>query len=98
MLYAGQPLPHFNEVDECAGLDGLMTQRVHAALGQPVENTLHDLLGVELPKLTVPALTDVDRRVVNLSRFSVFFGLARPLARTTWRVRASYCFTSCLKT
>ncbi|MEK6247480.1 MAG: fucose isomerase, partial [Planctomycetales bacterium] len=42
-LYAGQPLPHFNEVDECAGLDGLMTYRVHRALGQPVENTLHDL-------------------------------------------------------
>jgi len=42
-LYAGQPLPHFNEVDECAGLDGLMTYRVQKALGQPVENTLHDL-------------------------------------------------------
>ena len=42
-LYAGQPLPHFNEVDECAGLDGLMTYRVHKAMGQPVENTLHDL-------------------------------------------------------
>jgi hypothetical protein len=42
-LYAGQPLPHFNEVDECAGLDGLMTYRVHRAMGQPVENTLHDL-------------------------------------------------------
>ena len=42
-LYAGEPLPHFNEVDECAGLDGLMTYRVHRALGQPVENTLHDL-------------------------------------------------------
>ena len=40
-LWAGAPLPHFNEVDECAGLDGLMTNRVHAALGQPVENTLH---------------------------------------------------------
>lgn len=39
----GQPLTHFNEVDECAGLDGLMTNRVHTALGQPVENTLHDL-------------------------------------------------------
>ena len=38
-----RPLTHFNEVDECAGLDGLLTQRVHAALGQPVENTLHDL-------------------------------------------------------
>jgi hypothetical protein len=42
-LYKGQPLPHFNEVDECAGLDGLMTYRVHKAMGQPVENTLHDL-------------------------------------------------------
>lgn len=39
----GQPIPHFNEVDECAGLDGLFTNRVHAALGQPVANTLHDL-------------------------------------------------------
>jgi hypothetical protein len=39
----GQPLTHFNEVDECAGLDGLLTNRVHQALGQPVENTLHDL-------------------------------------------------------
>ena len=43
ILYEGEPLPHFNEVDECAGLDGLMTYRVHKALGQPVENTLHDL-------------------------------------------------------
>jgi hypothetical protein len=42
-LYAGQPLPHFNEVDECAGLDGLMTYRIHRAMKQPVENTLHDL-------------------------------------------------------
>ncbi len=39
----GEPLTHFNEVDECAGLDGLFTNRVHTALGQPVENTLHDL-------------------------------------------------------
>ncbi len=43
ILYAGEPLPHFNEVDECAGLDGLLTYRVHKAMGQPVENTLHDL-------------------------------------------------------
>lgn len=42
-LFAGECIPHFNEVDECAGLDGLMTKRVHAALGQPPENTLHDL-------------------------------------------------------
>lgn len=43
VLYEGQPVTHFNEVDECAGLDGLLTQRVHAALGQAVENTLHDV-------------------------------------------------------
>ncbi|MCE9548060.1 MAG: fucose isomerase, partial [Planctomycetia bacterium] len=30
-------------VDECAGLDGLITYRLHKAMGQPVENTLHDL-------------------------------------------------------
>ena len=34
---------HFNEVDECAGLDALFTNRVHRALGQPAENTLHDI-------------------------------------------------------
>jgi hypothetical protein len=43
VIAAGRPLTHFNEVDECAGLDGLFTQRVHEALGEPVENTLHDL-------------------------------------------------------
>ncbi len=43
VIRAGQPLTHFNEVDECAGLDGLFTTRVHTALNQPVENTLHDL-------------------------------------------------------
>jgi hypothetical protein len=43
VLLENEPLPHFNEVDECAGLDALMTYRVHKAMGQPVENTLHDL-------------------------------------------------------
>jgi len=43
VLYEGQPLPHFNEVDECVGLDSLLTYRVHKAMGQPVENTLHDV-------------------------------------------------------
>ncbi len=43
VLYDGEPLPHFNEVDECAGLDALMTFRVHRAMGQPPENTLHDV-------------------------------------------------------
>lgn len=43
IIRKGQPYTHFNEVDECAGLDGIFTQRVHEALKQPVENTLHDL-------------------------------------------------------
>jgi hypothetical protein len=43
ILYPGRPVLHFNEVDECAGLDSLLTYRVHRALGQPVENTLHDV-------------------------------------------------------
>lgn len=43
ILHKGKPLVHFNEVDECAGLDGIITRRVHEALGQPVESTLHDV-------------------------------------------------------
>ena len=39
----GQAIVHFNEVDECAGLDALFTNRVWRALGQPVETTLHDI-------------------------------------------------------
>ena len=39
----GQPITHFNEVDECAGLDGLLTHRVWSAMGLPSDNTLHDL-------------------------------------------------------
>ena len=42
-LYAGNALPHFNEVDECAGLDGLITNRVWRKLGFAPENTLHDV-------------------------------------------------------
>lgn len=43
VIRAGQAIVHFNEVDECAGLDGILTNRLHRAIGQPVENTLHDL-------------------------------------------------------
>ena len=42
-LFAGEALPHFNEVDECAGLDGLVTYRLWRELGFAPENTLHDL-------------------------------------------------------
>ena len=43
IIREGEPIPHFNEVDECSGLDGILTRRVHRALGQPVATTLHDL-------------------------------------------------------
>jgi len=43
LLYEGEALPHFNEVDECAGLDGLLTYLLWRKLGYPPENTLHDL-------------------------------------------------------
>ncbi len=42
-LYPGEPLPHFNEVDECAGLDALVISRLWRKLGFPPETTLHDL-------------------------------------------------------
>lgn len=43
VLFEGEPVVHFNEVDECAGLDGWITNRVQKALQQPIENTLHDV-------------------------------------------------------
>lgn len=42
-LYAGEALPHFNEVDECAGLDALVTYQLWRQLDYPPETTLHDL-------------------------------------------------------
>ena len=42
-LYSAQALPHFNEVDECAAVDALVTNRVWTALGLEPSTTLHDL-------------------------------------------------------
>lgn len=42
-LFKGEALPHFNEVDECAGLDCLLTYHLWKQLGMRGENTLHDL-------------------------------------------------------
>jgi hypothetical protein len=42
-LYAGEPLPHFNEVDECVGLDSLITNRVWSAMHLDPATTLHDV-------------------------------------------------------
>ncbi|CAF3629433.1 unnamed protein product [Adineta steineri] len=42
-LYPDAALPHFNEVDECAGIDALITNRVWKQLGYSPETTLHDV-------------------------------------------------------
>jgi len=42
-LYPGAALPHFNEVDECAGVDALITNRCWTALGIDPSTTLHDV-------------------------------------------------------
>lgn len=42
-LYPGQALPHFNEVDEGAAVDALVTNRVWTAMGLDPATTLHDL-------------------------------------------------------
>ncbi len=42
-LFPGVAMPHFNEVDECAGLDSLVTNQLWKCLGWDPENTLHDL-------------------------------------------------------
>jgi hypothetical protein len=42
-LYPQRALPHFNEVDECAGLDALLTNRIWTKLGFDPETTLHDV-------------------------------------------------------
>ena len=43
ILFEDRALPHFNEVDECAGLDALVTNRVWTKLGFEPETTLHDV-------------------------------------------------------
>ena len=42
-LYPGKALPHFNEVDEGAAVDALVTNRVWTALGLDPSTTLHDI-------------------------------------------------------
>jgi hypothetical protein len=42
-LYAGGPVVHFNEVDECAGTDAVITNRCWKALGLDPSTTLHDV-------------------------------------------------------
>ena len=42
-LYAGQALPHFNEVDEGVAVDALATNRIWTAMDFDPATTLHDL-------------------------------------------------------
>ncbi|MGH3354585.1 MAG: hypothetical protein ACRDOJ_01725 [Nocardioidaceae bacterium] len=42
-LYAGTPLPHFNEVDEGVAVDSLVTNRIWTAMGLDPATTLHDV-------------------------------------------------------
>jgi hypothetical protein len=42
-LFPRQAVTAFNEVDECAGIDAIITNRLWTELGFPPENTLHDL-------------------------------------------------------
>jgi hypothetical protein len=42
-LYAGAPLPHFNEVDEGVAVDALATNRIWTAMGLDPATTLHDV-------------------------------------------------------
>lgn len=43
VLFDGAALPHFNEVDECSGIDALITNHIWTAMGIAPETTLHDL-------------------------------------------------------
>ena len=42
-LYPGKALPHFNEADECVGLDAVVTNQVWTRLGLDPATTLHDV-------------------------------------------------------
>jgi hypothetical protein len=43
VLFEDLAVPHFNEVDECAGIDAVLTNRVWTALNLDPSTTLHDI-------------------------------------------------------
>ena len=59
-LYPGGPLVHFNEVDECAGVDALITNRCWRALGLDPSTTLHDVRWGEHYRGPAPEGQDLD--------------------------------------
>jgi hypothetical protein len=42
-LFPGRAIPHFNEVDEGAAVDALVTNRIWTAMGLDPATTLHDI-------------------------------------------------------
>jgi hypothetical protein len=42
-LFPGRAVPHFNEADECSGVDALITNRVWTSMGLDPATTLHDI-------------------------------------------------------
>ena len=62
-LYAGKALPHFNEVDECVGVDSIVTNRVWTAMGLDPATTLHDVRWGEAFKGKVPSGQTIDEFV-----------------------------------
>lgn len=81
VINLGKPMIHFNEVDECAGLDALLISRVHQALGQPVETTLHDIRWGD------SVLTDEGDNFVWVFEIS---GAAPPAHHGGWQNSESY--------
>jgi hypothetical protein len=59
-LYAGKALPHFNEVDECVGVDSIVTNRVWTAMGLDPATTLHDVRWGEAFKGEIPGGQKID--------------------------------------
>jgi hypothetical protein len=57
VIRPGQPLTHFNEVDECAGLDGLFTHRIHTASASQ-DKTMVAIQGANHYFVGQPALLD----------------------------------------
>jgi len=71
-LYAGEALPHFNEVDECAGLDALLTHRIWKQLG--------------LPRCTMSGGAGRSRRAVSMISCGSSKSQARCRRRIWWAV------------
>ena len=74
VLYENQALPHFNEVDECAGLDALVTNRIWTPLGlRPGNHAARRALWRDLP-VTAPRSSSGSSRSRARCRRTHFIG------------------------